>query len=185
MMKWKEQLNGECPKRDAHSMHERCDLFGVSFLGAPEPGSPLGKIREFLSLPNCAVEVLIHAWWHGLVVLISNVFAYHLRYLEDKDQQADAGHAEDRSRQVRLRGASLGSTCPVSVGILDPARLRRVGLEPGSSLAWCCLRRLRLFNFRPAQVKECPHDNGDHWPFSAGRIGSGICLDLAHKKCIR
>jgi len=23
MMKWKEQLNGDCPKRDAHSMHER------------------------------------------------------------------------------------------------------------------------------------------------------------------
>jgi hypothetical protein len=26
MMKWKEQLNGDCPKRDAHSMLERCDL---------------------------------------------------------------------------------------------------------------------------------------------------------------
>ena len=26
MMKWKEQLNGDCPRRDAHSMHERCDL---------------------------------------------------------------------------------------------------------------------------------------------------------------
>jgi hypothetical protein len=26
MMKWKEQLNGDCAKRDAHSMHERCDL---------------------------------------------------------------------------------------------------------------------------------------------------------------
>jgi Transposase DDE domain group 1 len=26
MMKWKEQLNGDCLKRDAHSMHERCDL---------------------------------------------------------------------------------------------------------------------------------------------------------------
>jgi hypothetical protein len=26
MMKWKEQLNGDCPKRDAHSMHEHCDL---------------------------------------------------------------------------------------------------------------------------------------------------------------
>jgi hypothetical protein len=25
-MKWKEQLNGDCPKRDAHSLHERCDL---------------------------------------------------------------------------------------------------------------------------------------------------------------
>jgi len=30
---------------------------------------------EFLSLPNCAVEVLVHARRHGLVVLISNVFA--------------------------------------------------------------------------------------------------------------
>jgi hypothetical protein len=26
MMVWKEQLNGDCPRRDAHGMHERCDL---------------------------------------------------------------------------------------------------------------------------------------------------------------
>jgi hypothetical protein len=26
MMKWKEQLNGDCAKRDARSLHERCDL---------------------------------------------------------------------------------------------------------------------------------------------------------------
>jgi len=26
LMKWKEQLNGDCSKRDAHSMLERCDL---------------------------------------------------------------------------------------------------------------------------------------------------------------
>jgi len=26
MMKWKEQLDGDCPRRDAHSMMERCDL---------------------------------------------------------------------------------------------------------------------------------------------------------------
>src|SRR5258707_9051998 len=37
---------------------------------------------EFLSLPNSAVEVLVHARRHGLVVLISNVFAYHLRVQE-------------------------------------------------------------------------------------------------------
>src|SRR5207247_730300 len=37
---------------------------------------------EFLSLPNCAVEVLVHARRHGLVVLIGNVFAYHLRVQE-------------------------------------------------------------------------------------------------------
>jgi hypothetical protein len=41
-----------------------------------------GLLWEFLSLPNCALEVLIHAWWHGFVVLISNVFAYHLRIQE-------------------------------------------------------------------------------------------------------
>jgi hypothetical protein len=23
---WREQLNGDCPKRDAHQMHDRCDL---------------------------------------------------------------------------------------------------------------------------------------------------------------
>ena len=37
---------------------------------------------EFLSLPNCAVEILVHARRYGLVVLISNVFAYHLRVQE-------------------------------------------------------------------------------------------------------
>ena len=26
MMKWKEQLNGDCPKRDAPQLQERCDL---------------------------------------------------------------------------------------------------------------------------------------------------------------
>ena len=26
MMKWKEQLNGDCPKRDAPQLHDRCDL---------------------------------------------------------------------------------------------------------------------------------------------------------------
>jgi len=26
MMKWKEQLNGDCPRRDVRSMMERCDL---------------------------------------------------------------------------------------------------------------------------------------------------------------
>ena len=27
MMKWKEQLNGDCPRRrDAQGLHERCDL---------------------------------------------------------------------------------------------------------------------------------------------------------------
>src|SRR6266403_4933889 len=40
------------------------------------------RSRELLSLPNCAVEVLVHAWRHGLVVLISNVFAHHLRVQE-------------------------------------------------------------------------------------------------------
>ena len=26
MMKWKEQLTGDCPRCDTHSMMERCDL---------------------------------------------------------------------------------------------------------------------------------------------------------------
>jgi hypothetical protein len=33
-------------------------------------------------VPNCALEVLIHTWWYGFVVLISNVFEYHLRIQE-------------------------------------------------------------------------------------------------------
>jgi hypothetical protein len=26
MSKWLSDLKGDCPKRDAHSLHERCDL---------------------------------------------------------------------------------------------------------------------------------------------------------------
>jgi hypothetical protein len=26
MMKWKEQINGDCPRRDAPQLHDRCDL---------------------------------------------------------------------------------------------------------------------------------------------------------------
>jgi hypothetical protein len=26
MMQWKEGLNADCPQRDAHALHERCDL---------------------------------------------------------------------------------------------------------------------------------------------------------------
>src|SRR6516165_3058838 len=54
-----------------------------------------------------------------------------------------------------------------------------------SSMAWCCFRRLRLSNFRPAQIKECPHDDRYYWSLRASRIGCDICLDLSDKKCIR
>src|SRR5262249_47779562 len=87
---------------------------------------------------------------------------------------------------------AIGSSTPVS-GFSAPAAehktsgrlLRRHKLVWGSSLAWCCLRRLRLFNFRPAQVKECPHDNGDHWPFSAstGRLAGPPTLNRSESKC--
>ena len=33
-------------------------------------------------MPNCATEILVHTRRHGLVVLTSNVFAYHLRVEE-------------------------------------------------------------------------------------------------------
>jgi hypothetical protein len=39
MMKWKELLNGDCPKRDAHSPIERCDLI------CPDPRSPARSAR--------------------------------------------------------------------------------------------------------------------------------------------
>jgi hypothetical protein len=42
MMVWKEQLNGDCPKRDAHSMHERCDLIC--------PGSAEGSVKATRTL---------------------------------------------------------------------------------------------------------------------------------------
>ncbi len=52
------------------------------------PGQPpvlqllAARSWEFLSPPNCAVEVFVHARRHGLIVLIGNVFAYHLRVQE-------------------------------------------------------------------------------------------------------
>src|SRR5262249_18282315 len=106
----------------AHCLRGR--HFGVSFLGAPEPGSPLGKIREFLSLPDCAVEVLIHAWWHGLVVLISNVFAYHLRIQEAVTANAAMPLvARENVWTPLLFGSSLGS------GILIISRGRVLGSQ--------------------------------------------------------
>ena len=51
-----------------------------------------------------------------------------------------------------------------------------------SSLAWYCFRRLRLFNFRVAQIKECPHDDRNHWPLRVSRIGCDIRLDLSDEK---
>jgi hypothetical protein len=39
MMKWKERLNGDCPRRDAHSVLERCDLV------CPDLPKVLGKPR--------------------------------------------------------------------------------------------------------------------------------------------
>jgi hypothetical protein len=40
MMKWKEQLNGDCPRRDAHGLHERCDLICPDYIAAAELLSP-------------------------------------------------------------------------------------------------------------------------------------------------
>src|SRR5438874_8948566 len=40
------------------------------------------SITAFLSLPNCAPEVFVHARRHVFVVLIRDVFAYHLRVQE-------------------------------------------------------------------------------------------------------
>jgi hypothetical protein len=33
MMKWKEQLNGDCPKQDAPQLHGRCDVICTNLLG--------------------------------------------------------------------------------------------------------------------------------------------------------
>jgi hypothetical protein len=44
MMKWKGQLNGDFPKRDARSLHERCDLIC--------PDLPKGVIEKTAPLSN-------------------------------------------------------------------------------------------------------------------------------------
>src|SRR5260370_41909997 len=39
MMKWKEQLNGDCPKRDAPQLHDRCDRICPDLPKELYPGS--------------------------------------------------------------------------------------------------------------------------------------------------
>jgi hypothetical protein len=43
MIKWKEQLNGDCPKRDEHQLHEHCDLICRPTEGAVSAGRCLGS----------------------------------------------------------------------------------------------------------------------------------------------
>jgi hypothetical protein len=58
-----------------------------SNLGRSNPRSRARQVLaarswQFLSLPNCAPEVFVHARRHIFVVRISDVFAYRLRVLE-------------------------------------------------------------------------------------------------------
>jgi hypothetical protein len=58
-----------------------------SNLGRSNPRSRARQVLaarswEFLSLPNCALEVFVHARRHVFVVRMSDVFAYRLRVLE-------------------------------------------------------------------------------------------------------
>jgi hypothetical protein len=48
----------------------------------PAGSSGIFQSWHFLSLPNCAPEVFVHARRHVFVVLIRDVFAYHLRVQE-------------------------------------------------------------------------------------------------------
>ena len=82
------------------------------------------RLWEFLSLPNCALEVLIHAWWHGLVVLISNVFAYHFEYRKRSPQmrQCHWSWAKMYGRHSELFGLSLGSGILIIRSISRPQR---------------------------------------------------------------
>src|SRR5262249_28289727 len=57
-------------------------LFEPRSGGPPYESALSARSWKLLSLPNRAVEVLVHARRHSLVVLIGNVFAYHLRILE-------------------------------------------------------------------------------------------------------
>jgi hypothetical protein len=83
-----------------------------------------------------------------------------------------------------LRAAGFPHAQPSTEGPAGPFSAHTNSVM-GSSLAWYCLRRLLLFNFRPAKIKECPHDDRKHWPFRASRIACDICLDLSDKQCIR
>jgi hypothetical protein len=78
------------------------------------------RSREFLALPNCAVEVLVHARRHRLVVIIGNVFAYISEYKKRSPQmrQCHWSRAKMYGRHSELFGSSLG------LGILIISRRR-------------------------------------------------------------
>src|SRR5215471_2517574 len=57
-------------------------MVGPDRVACHHPSGVDARLWEFLSLPNCAMEVLVHARRHGLVVLIGDMFAYHLRIQE-------------------------------------------------------------------------------------------------------
>jgi hypothetical protein len=54
MMKWKEQLNGDCPRRDAPQMHDRCDLVYPDL--PARQSSSLPTTKPFLPSPATQVR---------------------------------------------------------------------------------------------------------------------------------
>jgi 3-octaprenyl-4-hydroxybenzoate carboxy-lyase len=119
-------------------------------------------------VPNCAVEVLVHARRHGLVVLISNVFAYHLRV--QKAVTANAAVPLVAGENVRsplgafrvvfgirhFNKACMGCCCPARVG----SRLVAWLLDRASVSAWLARSLLRLCVLREGTwahpVLPCP-----------------------------
>src|SRR5262249_551141 len=73
-----------CGKRPRHRAKQRDELATAAHLITSSARATAylryrSRLWEFLSLPNCAMEVLVHTRRHGLVVLIGDMFAYHLR----------------------------------------------------------------------------------------------------------
>src|SRR6516165_12212538 len=63
---------------------------------------------DFLSLPNCAPEVFVHARRDVFVVRMCDVFAYRFRVLEAVTANAARSRAKMYGRHSGLFGSSLG-----------------------------------------------------------------------------
>src|SRR5215471_12472704 len=123
-----------------------------------------GKIMDFLSLPNCAPEVFVHARRDVFVVRMCDVFAYRLRVLEAVT--AKCGNATGRGR--KCTDATRGFS-----GRLWEWAFSNPVKRTGTALARIVPRsdddELLAKPFRqPLPHQACRADHDAHWPRRIG-----------------
>jgi hypothetical protein len=147
----------------------------------------------FSRLPPCLVGLeacaTAHYWARELHALGHEVRLMPAQYVKAyiKRNKHDAADAEAICEPVVRPTMRFvpGKTADQQAAVL----LHR-GREPpapnsvaGLSLVWYSPAR-SLFNFGPAQIKQCPQDDRNDWPLRVSRIGCHIGFDMPDKKGI-